>query len=136
MILYSSNPDDMVCDFFLGSFSTAKVAIGLGRNACGFEINKNAFDYQITEIEKVKSGELLSELRQVPQNKLFNKGKPLSNEETEQIISEFYQLQQRGISQKNACDKISEKYGRGYWSILNIVGSNNYFEYNAANLFN
>jgi site-specific DNA-methyltransferase (adenine-specific) len=30
MILYSNNPDDMVCDFFLGSFSTAKVAIGLG----------------------------------------------------------------------------------------------------------
>ena len=123
MILYSSNPNDMVCDFFLGSFSTAKVAIGLERNACGFEINKNAFDYQIKEIEKIKSGELLSELRQVPQNKLFNKGKPISKEETEQIISEYYRLQKRNISQKHACDTISEKYGRGYWSILNIVSS-------------
>jgi site-specific DNA-methyltransferase (adenine-specific) len=123
MILYSSNPNDMVCDFFLGSFSTAKVAVGLGRKACGFEVNKNAFDYQIKEIEKVKSGELLSELRQVPENKLFNKGKPLSDEEIEQIISEFYQLQKRGITKKLACDTISEKYGRGYWSILNIVGN-------------
>lgn len=49
MILYSSNPDDLVCDFFLGSFSTAKVALSLGRQACGFEINKNAFDYQMEQ---------------------------------------------------------------------------------------
>jgi len=125
MILYSSNPKDMVCDFFLGGFSTAKVAIGLGRNACGFEINKNAFDYQIKEVEKIKSGELLSGLRQVPENKLFNKGKPFSDEESEQIISEFQSLQKRGFSQKSACDKISEKYGRGYWSTLKLIGDNN-----------
>jgi len=135
MILYSSNPDDRVCDFFLGSFSTAKVAIGLGRKTCGFEINKNAFDYQIKEIEKIKSGELLNKLRQVPQNKLFNKGKPLSNEEIEHIISEFNQLQQRGISQKNACDKISEKYGRGYWSILNLIGNSKIMAKQPATLF-
>jgi len=125
MILYSSNPNDMVCDFFLGSFSTAKVAIGLGRKTCGFEINKNAFDYQIKEIDMIKSGELLLDLRKVPENKLYNKGKPLSIEETKQIMSEFFKLQQKGFSQKTACDKISEKYGRGYWSVLNIVGSNN-----------
>ena len=70
MILYSSGKNDMVCDFFLGSFSTAKVAIGLGRNACGFEINKTAFDYQIAETEKVKSGELLSKIFK-KQNQLF-----------------------------------------------------------------
>jgi site-specific DNA-methyltransferase (adenine-specific) len=51
MILYSSNPDDLICDFFLGSFSTAKVAIDLGRKACGFELNKNAFDYQMSIID-------------------------------------------------------------------------------------
>ena len=136
MILYSSNPNDIVCDFFLGSFSTAKVAIGLGRNACGFEVNKNAFDYQIKEIESIKSGELLAEQRQIPQNKLFNKGKPLTKEETAQIISEFYQLQKRGISQKSACDKISEKFGRGYWSVLNIVGNGKKLERQEAILFN
>jgi site-specific DNA-methyltransferase (adenine-specific) len=54
MILYSSNPNDMVCDFFLGSFSTAKVALSLGRRACGFELNKNAFDYQLGEIQNKK----------------------------------------------------------------------------------
>jgi len=47
MILYSSNPDDIICDFFLGGFSTVKVAIELGRKACGFEINTNAFNHNI-----------------------------------------------------------------------------------------
>ena len=135
MILYSSKPNDMICDFFLGSFSTAKVAIGLGRNACGFEINKTAFDYQIREIEKIKSGELLSELRLVPENKLFSKGKPLSKEETEQIISEYKLLRHQGLTQKCACDRISEKYGRGYWSILNIVSSIHHIENRVASLF-
>jgi site-specific DNA-methyltransferase (adenine-specific) len=123
MILYSSNPDDMVCDFFLGSFSTAKIAVGLNRRACGFELNRNAFDYQIKEIEKIKSGELLSKLRQVPDNKLINKGKPLQQEETYQIVTEFTQLVRNGISQKDACNIISDKCGRGYWSILKLVSS-------------
>jgi len=121
MILYSSNENDMVCDFFLGSFSTAKTAIGLGRNACGFEINKNAFDYQIQEIEKIKSGEYLSELRQVPENKLINQGKPLNDEELQKILSEFSSLSKKGISKKDTINLLSDKYGRGYFSVTNIL---------------
>ena len=135
MILYSSNTKDMICDFFLGSFSTAKVAVGLGRRACGFEINKNAFDYQIKEIEKVNTGELLTELRKVPENKLFNKGKPLQTTEKNQIISEFYKLQQKGIPKKYACEKISEKYGRGYWSIQSIVENGKSIKQQTTTLF-
>jgi site-specific DNA-methyltransferase (adenine-specific) len=123
IILYSSNPDDMVCDFFLGSFSTAKVATGLGRKACGFEINKNAFDYQINEIKKIQQGESLSELRKIPENKFVNKGKPLLAEEIAKITKEYAQLTKNGTSKKNACNLLSDKYGRGYWSILNIVSS-------------
>ncbi|MDR2064136.1 MAG: site-specific DNA-methyltransferase [Prevotellaceae bacterium] len=126
MILYSSNPNDTVCDFFLGSFSTAKVAVGLGRYACGFEINKNAFDYQMEETKKIAFGEFLVEQRTVPQNKFFNKGKSLSEKERYQIMSEFKQLMQKGISKKNAINLISDEYGRGYWSILNIVDKSNY----------
>jgi site-specific DNA-methyltransferase (adenine-specific) len=125
MILYSSNPDDIVCDFFLGSFSTAKVAIGLGRNACGFELNKNAYDYQMEQMKLVKKGELLNDLREVPQNKLTKKGKPLSDEEKLQITCDYGSFFQGGCSKKAAIDKLSEKYGRGYWSILNIIDSNN-----------
>lgn len=117
MIMYSSNPEDLVCDFFLGSFSTAKVAIGLGRKACGFELNNNAYEYQIDEIEKIKSGELLNLLREVPQNQFLNKGKPLSTKEKQEIITEFENLFQKGLSKKDSIEKISEKFGRGYWSI-------------------
>jgi site-specific DNA-methyltransferase (adenine-specific) len=121
MIMYSSNENDMICDFFLGSFSTAKVAIGLGRNACGFEINKNAFEYQINEIEKVKSGELLSELRQVPENKMFNQGKPLKEDELQRIVSDYLMLSKKGLSKKSAITSLSDKYGRGYWSLTNVL---------------
>ncbi len=44
LIQYSSNEGDLVCDLFLGSFSTAKVAKGLNREAVGLEVSENAFD--------------------------------------------------------------------------------------------
>jgi len=59
MILYSSNPDDLVCDFFLGGFSTAACAIELRRRACGFEINKTAFDYGSALLSKLIYGFVL-----------------------------------------------------------------------------
>ena len=60
MILYSSNEGEIVCDLFLGSFSTAKVAIGLNRYAIGFEKNKIAYDYQMKIVKDLKPGYLLS----------------------------------------------------------------------------
>lgn len=45
MIQYSSNENDIICDFFLGSFSTSIQAIKMGRKACGFEINPNSYKY-------------------------------------------------------------------------------------------
>jgi len=77
MILYSSNPNDMVCDFFLGSFSTAKVALALGRQACGFEINKIAFDYQLQQVNKIQPGQDQPLLRHAPNNEPINKSKTL-----------------------------------------------------------
>ncbi len=121
MILYSSLPEDMVCDFFLGSFSTAKVAIALGRNACGFEINNNAFQYQINEIQNVTKGELLVEQRTIPENQLTNKGKKLTTQETDAIISDYKSYLTLNMTKKNIIDKLTEKYHRGYWSISKII---------------
>ena len=42
LILYSSNENDIICDFFMGNFTTAYNAIALGRNVCGYEINKES----------------------------------------------------------------------------------------------
>ena len=121
MILYSSNPDDMVFDFFLGSFSTAKVALGLGRKASGFEKSEIAFNYQIKQMEKINSGELLSTLRTPPKNRLYNSGKPLSDEEKADIIKKFNVLIRTGSNKKQSIEKISQETGRGYWSILKMV---------------
>ncbi len=121
MILYSSNPDDLICDFFLGSFSTAKVAVGLGRRACGFEISETAFNYQINKINEIKSGELLSELREIPANKLINRGKPLKSEELSEIKEKYKALIEKGLTKKASIEQITNETGRGYWSILKIV---------------
>ena len=45
IIQYSSNTGDKVMDMFLGGFTTARVALQLGREPSGFEINKRAYEY-------------------------------------------------------------------------------------------
>lgn len=121
MIQYSSNEGDLVCDFFLGSFSTAKVAKGLNRYATGFEISKNSFNYQIKEFEKLKTGYLQSQIRKPPKNLLVNSGKSLTANEKKKISAEFKKIKARGLSKKRAIEDISKKYGRGYWSVLKII---------------
>lgn len=128
MIQYSSNEGDLVCDFFLGSFSTAKVAIGLNRNAVGFELSKNAFDYQSREMEMIKRGHLLEKLRPVPINKSVNKGKPISDIEREMILKDFSELINSGYTKKNSINLLSDKYKRGFFSITNIVNEINIYE--------
>lgn len=123
MILYSSNLDDTICDFFMGSFSTAKVAIALGRTACGFELNKNAFDYQIKEIEKIKKGEGLENLRNVPDNKYQRSRKEISETEKLNILQEYKTLTMNGSSKQYSIEKIMSKYQRGYWSIIRILNT-------------
>jgi len=123
MVMYASNPGDTVCDFFLGSFSTAKVAVGLGRKATGFEINRNAFDYQIKQINKVKPGELLGALKKPEENKLFNRGRPLDDNEKIAIISEYNNFISSGMTKKKSLEKITERYGRGYWSLSRMIDS-------------
>ena len=121
MIQYSSNEGDLVCDFFLGSFSTAKVAKGLNRYAAGFEISKNSFNYQIKEFEKLKTGYLQSQIRKPPKNLLVNSGKSLTADEKKKISAEFKKIKARGLSKKQAIEDISKKYGRGYWSVPKII---------------
>ena len=118
---YSSNENDLICDFFLGSFSTAKVAIGLNRQAIGFEKSKIAFDYQSEQMKNIKDGYLLSSLRKPPENLLVNQGKPISDSEIKIILSEYSKLMGRGYTKKSVIDSLTKKTGRGYWSLLRII---------------
>ena len=52
MIQYSSNEGDLVCDFFLGNFTTAVVSKKLNRVPMGFELNKHAFHIGMRKLAK------------------------------------------------------------------------------------
>ena len=121
LIQYSSNEGDVVCDMFLGSFSTAKVAKGLNRQAVGFEISKNAFNYQMHEFDKLEVGYLFDQVRKPPDNMFINRGKPISSDDQKQILHAHINHLQRGMSKKQSIQILSEEFGRGYWSILRII---------------
>jgi site-specific DNA-methyltransferase (adenine-specific) len=53
-ILYSSNRGDTVLDCFGGGFTTARTALRYGRKFVGFELNKNAFDAFVPDLDKVE----------------------------------------------------------------------------------
>ncbi|ECY3258061.1 site-specific DNA-methyltransferase [Salmonella enterica subsp. enterica serovar Alachua] len=54
MINASSRPGDLVVDFFMGSGSTVKAAIKLGRSAIGVELERERFEQTRQEIEAMK----------------------------------------------------------------------------------
>ncbi len=51
IITASSRPGDLVADFFMGSGSTIKVALSLGRKAIGVELEEERFNQTVSEIE-------------------------------------------------------------------------------------
>lgn len=122
IILYFSNEGDSVCDPFLGNFTTAVVAKKLGRNAYGFEMNKNSFDINMTVLDAVEVGVELKTLKNVHNVVPANKGKPLSDEEVRSICKDYDQLTGKNrLTKKDAIEKLGEKYGRGKFSIINIL---------------
>jgi len=119
IIQYSSNEGDLVCDFFLGGFNTAKAAIGLNRRIVGFEVNKKSFQHHIKEISVLKAGYLLNELREGVGQNPVNQGKRWSQTEKKDLKSRFSKLYIK-IKHKRETIRILEKeFGRGYFSILN-----------------
>lgn len=121
LILYSSNENDVVCDLFLGSFSTAKVAVGLNRKVVGFEINKNSFDYQLENIKKLEPGYLIPELR-IPEHIVYdNQRKPWKEKDLENIVVAYKKMKREKMSKREIIYKLSKDYGRGYFAILNVI---------------
>lgn len=121
MINYSSDKNDIVCDFFLGSFTTADCALRLGRNICGFELNKNSYDYYLPKINEIEFG--TDYLEPKKDDHFHNQGKPITESDRLEIIKRFNQL--RG-NKRQRIDILSLEFGRGYFSILNIINKNNH----------
>ena len=118
---YSSTAGDVVCDFFLGSFSTAKVAKGLNRHAIGFEVNKTAFDYQLEAFEELDEGYLADTIRTPPENTYTNQGKKLTPAMRQDILSRYGLLIDEGHTKKRAIETLCVEFGRGYWSLLRVI---------------
>ena len=121
ILQYSSDEGNLVCDFFLGSFSTAKVAKGLNRRAVGFEVSREAFAYQVKQIDGVEKGCLLKTLRTPPPNTYVNQGKRITGAERKAIVAAYSDLRKKQLGKKQAIDELSKQFGRGYWSLLKLV---------------
>ncbi|MEA2104489.1 MAG: site-specific DNA-methyltransferase [Candidatus Cloacimonadota bacterium] len=124
MIQYSSNPGDLICDLFLGGFSTAEVAVGLKRKFVGFEISSHIFDKKIKAMKNLKSGFLMDKLRKPAHDETTNQGKRWSKEEIEKLILDFSKLYYKdGKTKQESIDLLSKKFKRGKWGILKILNA-------------
>jgi len=121
MILYSSDEGDLVCDFFLGSFSTAKVARSLGRYSIGFEINETAYKHQVDHITSIQRGWMLAGLRSNGGNPHFNQRKRWTKEEMCSVIERYHNIKHTGVTDRQAYNILSQEFGRGYFSMMNII---------------
>jgi len=121
IIQYSSNENDIICDFFLGNFTTAIVAKKMGRIPCGFEMNKNAFRLNIKNLQNVSFGEDLDKYSNKSYCAPKNQGKKIIDKTKEVIITIFIQLIKDGNTKKDVIKKLSKRFKRGIFSITNIV---------------
>lgn len=121
LILYSSNAGDTVCDFFMGNFTTAYSAMSLGRKVCGYEINKKSYEYHMNKISEMEFGSGLKSLKKVENIVPINQGKKISEEEADEIWKDYNSMISSGIMKKDVSLKLQEKYGRGRFSIKNII---------------
>jgi site-specific DNA-methyltransferase (adenine-specific) len=124
LILYSSNEGDMVCDFFMGNFTTAYVARRLRRNVCGYEINHASYDHHIGLVQAIEPGCGLSELKQVENIVPENQGKKVAAEDITAICTDFLLMDRQKMLRRDISQYLQEKYGRGRFSIKNILDAN------------
>jgi len=117
ILQYSSNEDDLVADFFLGGFNTAKAAVGLNRRVTGFEINRKAFDFHIQELALIKPGYLLSSSRTGGGLPPANQKKRWTAVEREQLKKRFYEIYPKLKNKRQTIKILEAEFERGYFSI-------------------
>ncbi|OPY35690.1 MAG: Modification methylase MjaV [Methanoregula sp. PtaU1.Bin051] len=117
IIQYSSNEGDLVCDFFLGGFSTAKVAIGLNRRIVGFEISRPVFIAKSAELETIRPGSMICNLRKPNVYSQKNRGRSWSEEEYSALMDGYDQLLSDGLPRYRIIALLEEQLGRGRWGI-------------------
>ncbi|MFW6008022.1 MAG: DNA methyltransferase [archaeon] len=125
IIRYSSNEGDIVCDLFLGSFSTSKVAIGLNRKTIGFEKIDSIFEYGLGNVKNVEEGYLKDKVRKPKKEKLENQGKKWSDEEIARLLKRYVEIYDELGVKKDTIQKLIKEFGRGKFGIDRILKQNN-----------
>jgi len=118
LMQYSSNEGDLVVDFFLGGFSTAKTALGMNRSIIGFEINDKSFQYHIKELSYIKPGCLLESIKEGKGSPPPNVRKRWTKEEKQQLHKRFEQIYLQIRNKRQTIHILEKEFGRGYFSIL------------------
>ncbi|MCK5254010.1 MAG: site-specific DNA-methyltransferase, partial [Thermoplasmata archaeon] len=121
MVQYSSGPGDLVCDLFMGGFSTARVAVGLGRRFVGFEVSPAIFDEGVRRMREVKAGDLLPTLRVPKVGGLENQGKRWTEDEMARLVKRYEVLRIEGGTKASSIDVMGDEFGRGRFSITNVL---------------
>jgi site-specific DNA-methyltransferase (adenine-specific) len=121
IIQYSSNEGDLLCDLFLGGFSTAKAAVALNRHFVGFELSKPIFRQRIMEMESIEAGYLLQALRKPEIKVLKNQNKPWLEAEKNRFLKRYATLREEKKTQKDALAILGNEFGRGYWSLMKML---------------
>jgi site-specific DNA-methyltransferase (adenine-specific) len=117
ILQYSSNEGDLVCDFFCGGFSTARVAIGLNRRFVGFEISPEVFRLKGQELKEIRTGDLLSTLRTPAITRVRNQGKRWTAEERDHLIHRYTEIRSQGLTRQEMIRQLGEEMGRGRFAI-------------------
>jgi site-specific DNA-methyltransferase (adenine-specific) len=121
LMQYSSNRGDLVADFFLGGFSTARVALGLDRKITGFELNQRSFNHHIKDLKNITPGFLLSKVRTGKGNPPKNQNKPWSSSDLARLQSRYLQLYEQLGNKQRVIAILQEEFQRGYFAILNKI---------------
>jgi site-specific DNA-methyltransferase (adenine-specific) len=115
MIAYSSNPGDLVCDFFMGGGSTGAVALAMNRRFAGFEISKTVYAAAAQRILSAVPGSLLEPA--IEPHVVPNRGKTWSEDESERLQQRYRDLHMSGATQTAIVQVLSREFARGAWAI-------------------
>lgn len=121
MMLYSSNEGDIVCDPFMGGFSTARVAIGLNRRFQGFELSERIFSKRVLDMEHVLPGGLLGSVRRPCGKAPKNARKKWTARERAALVKSYHRMRKEGSSKASAMRALEREFGRGRFAILNAL---------------
>ncbi len=75
----------------------------------------------MNELSKIEFGTGLRDLKKVENPKPINQGKPITDQEIDQILDQFKNLKKEDKTNKEAIADLMGKFGRGRFSIFNIL---------------